>query len=255
MLINDARKIVALEQDVAVPGNLAKSVIPYEMAHRIIFRNPDSIVAVECACRNARKHDCEPARKCLIVGEPFASFMLEHNRGADPIRLSKEEAIDLMETCKEKGYVTNAYCKDGAGNGMYAICNCCPDCCVSISAHKLFGSLKLKESSLAHSGYRAVIDRKKCSSHGLCVDICPFGALSKNIGTSKPMIDPVLCMGCGNCASACPEHAIVMKTFPEKGVPLDIHALVPETKPALRAARPGRDMKKGDRRKLRAGRW
>jgi Pyruvate/2-oxoacid:ferredoxin oxidoreductase delta subunit len=226
MLLKDARKIIALDTDVAVDADVAKSVIPYDMAHQIIFRNPDSIVAVECACRNARKHDCQPARKCLMIGEPFSSFMLEHNRKAKPVRLTRDEALDLLALCKEKGYVTNAYCKDGVGNQMYAICNCCPECCVSISAHKLFGSLKLRESSLAHSGYGVSIDAARCMGHGDCAAICPFGAITMKDGGSRPAVDPKLCMGCGTCAEACPEHAIEMLTAAERGVPLDIHELV-----------------------------
>ncbi len=244
ILLEDARKIIHLEKDVAVPADLSKSVIPYDMAHRIVFQNPDSIVAVECACRSARQHDCQPARKCLIVGEPFASFMLEHNRGADPVRLTREEAIDLLETCKAKGYVTNAYCKDGAGNGMYAICNCCPDCCVSIAAHKLFGSLNMKESSLAHSGYLPVVEAKKCRAAGACVDACPFGALSRPDERSKPSVDPSLCMGCGTCAAACPEGAIVMRGVPAKGIPLDIHELVPASRPGRGGRSPRRPKRK-----------
>jgi hypothetical protein len=44
---------------------------------------------------------------------------------------------------------------------MYAICNCCPECCVSISAHKLFRPLGLKESSLAQSGYLPKINSER----------------------------------------------------------------------------------------------
>ncbi len=230
MLVQDARKIVKLDKDVAVPRDLAKSVIPYDMAHQIIFQNPDTIVAVECACRNARKHDCQPANKCMIIGEPFSSFMLEHNKGANPIKLTRDEALDLLTLCKEKGYVTNAYCKDGAGDRMYAICNCCPECCVSISAHKLFGSLDLKESSLAHSGYGVSINSVKCKGHGECVSICPFGAITRNNEKSIPVVHPSLCMGCGNCAEACPEGAITMVRRSEKAMPLDIHELVPASK-------------------------
>jgi len=232
ILLSDARKIVRLDKDVAVPDDVAKSVIPYDMAYQIIFRNPDSIVAVECACRNARKHDCQPANKCLMIGEPFSSFMLEHNRKANPIKLTRDEALDLLALCKEKGYVTNAYCKDGAGNQMYAICNCCPECCVSISAHKLFGSLHIKESSLAHSGYGVSINARKCGSRKrwdnvACIPICPFGAISMKEDGSGPVVDPKLCMGCGTCAEACPEHAIEMIASTERGVPLNIHELVP----------------------------
>ena len=228
MILEDARKIVALNESVSVPEDVAKSVIPYEMAYNIIIRNPEAIVALRCACRDARKHDCQPAHKCMIIGEPFMSFMLEHNKKADPRKLSVPEAIDLLDTCKKNGYVSNAYCKDGAGNQMYAICNCCPECCVSISAHKLFRSLGLKESSLAQSGYLPKINSEMCKGNGMCVPICPFGALSWKDGNQKrPVVDTNICMGCGNCSYACPEKAISMTPAADKGIPLDIDKLVP----------------------------
>lgn len=227
--LEDAHKIVRLNESVAVPADVAKSVIPYEMAYNIIIRNPDSIVALRCACRDVRKHNCQPSHKCMIIGEPFMSFMLEQNKKADPVKLTRMEAIELLNTCRRNGYVSNAYCKDGAGNQMYAICNCCPECCVSISAHKLFRSLGLKESSLAQSGYLPEINLEKCRGKGLCVTVCPFGALSwKNGKKTQPVIDVNICMGCGNCAYICPEKAITMKTALEKGIPLDIDKLVPD---------------------------
>lgn len=228
MILEDARKIVTLNESVAVPDDVAKSVIPYEMAYQIILSHPDSIVALRCSCRKVRKHDCRPEHKCMIIGEPFASFMLEQNTKDDPVKLTSDEAIDLLNTCKKNGYVSNAYCKDGAGNRMYAICNCCPECCVSISAHKLFRSLGLKESSLAPSGYLPVIHSGQCRGNGLCVPICPFGALSWKDGDQKqPVVDTEICMGCGTCAHACPEKAIVMTPAADKGIPLDIDKLIP----------------------------
>jgi NAD-dependent dihydropyrimidine dehydrogenase PreA subunit len=228
MILEDAHKIINLNENVSIPKDIAKSVIPYEMAYDIIINNPDAIVALNCSCRKARGHDCQPANKCMIIGEPFASFVLEQNKTANPVKLTSQEAIELLNVCKQNGYVSNAYCKDGAGNRMYAICNCCPECCVSISAHKLFRSLGLKESSLAQSGYLPKINAEKCKGQGKCVPVCPFGALSWKDGNKRhPVVDTNICMGCGNCAYICPEKAIIMTPAADKGIPLDIDKLVP----------------------------
>ncbi|PJE68812.1 hypothetical protein COU96_02935 [Candidatus Shapirobacteria bacterium CG10_big_fil_rev_8_21_14_0_10_38_14] len=56
---------------------------------------------------------------------------------------------------------------------------------------------------------RAVIDQKKCTSCGRCVDICTFDALS--INNSKLIINNYFCEGCGACEVVCPEKAIKMK--------------------------------------------
>jgi len=53
-----------------------------------------------------------------------------------------------------------------------------------------------------------VIDRKICSSCGLCADVCPVEAISQ-IGVYR--IDEALCVGCGLCSESCPTQAIFEK--------------------------------------------
>jgi Pyruvate/2-oxoacid:ferredoxin oxidoreductase delta subunit len=226
MIHQDASKIITHNVDLVIEEGLAKSVIPYNKAYNIVLRNPNSIVAVRCACRDANNHDCEPAKKCLIIGEPIASFMLDHNKNAEPERINVDNALKVLDLCRCKGYIANAYCKDGAGNGMYAICNCDPECCVSISAHRLFNRLEIKESSLAHSGYIAEINLEKCINTKDCIQICPFNAISFYSSFNKPRINSNLCMGCGTCVINCKEKAITMKKALDKGIPLDINELL-----------------------------
>ncbi|HHV16880.1 MAG TPA: 4Fe-4S binding protein [Gelria sp.] len=49
------------------------------------------------------------------------------------------------------------------------------------------------------------IDSEKCSTCGLCVDVCPVGAISP-YGVYQ--IDSSLCTGCGLCQESCPVGAI-----------------------------------------------
>ncbi|MBM4466812.1 MAG: hydrogenase iron-sulfur subunit [Chloroflexi bacterium] len=57
----------------------------------------------------------------------------------------------------------------------------------------------------------AVVDEKRCTGCGNCVESCPFGAISmhKREGVlDLSQIDPLLCKGCGNCVVTCPVKAI-----------------------------------------------
>jgi len=52
---------------------------------------------------------------------------------------------------------------------------------------------------------RAVVDEDKCAGCGVCVDICPQGAIKMD-GVAK--IDTDKCTGCGICVRRCPRSAI-----------------------------------------------
>ncbi len=72
-----ATQLVTVDEDVDL-GDLEQT-IPYAKARDIVLQNPDHIVALDCPCRTVRENPCLPLDVCLIVGEPFASFVVEHH--------------------------------------------------------------------------------------------------------------------------------------------------------------------------------
>ncbi len=50
------------------------------------------------------------------------------------------------------------------------------------------------------------VDRKKCALCLTCVRVCPTGAMGK--AARRPQSNPLICTGCGTCASECPMDAI-----------------------------------------------
>ncbi|MBR4741759.1 MAG: ATP-binding protein [Desulfovibrio sp.] len=59
-------------------------------------------------------------------------------------------------------------------------------------------------------GNKAVIQPNLCVGCGNCASLCRFGAVCSDDG--RYTIDPIACEGCGVCYKLCPEQAIV---FPE----------------------------------------
>ena len=63
-------------------------------------------------------------------------------------------------------------------------------------------------------GEVAKVDERKCIGCGLCVDVCPYAAISmkekKVLGERKLVaeVNPVLCKGCGACTASCRPGAI-----------------------------------------------
>jgi len=53
------------------------------------------------------------------------------------------------------------------------------------------------------------LDRKRCVGCGLCVEICPQGALAMDEGKAM-IVDLDGCMECGACANNCPSGAVAV---------------------------------------------
>ncbi|HET6460538.1 MAG TPA: 4Fe-4S binding protein [Syntrophales bacterium] len=215
MLPEGAVQMITVNEDVRMTG--LEKVIPYSRARDIILQNPDHLVALECPCRTSQQKPCLPLDVCLIVGEPFASFIIEHH----PFRsrwITPKEGTDILQAEHSRGHVHHAFFKDAMLNRFYAICNCCSCCCGAIQAHKNGTPM------IASSGYICRVHADLCSGCESCVESCQFGALSLTNGIA--VVDVDICMGCSVCTSKCPQGALCLVHEPSKGEPLEIHKLI-----------------------------
>jgi ferredoxin len=210
-----AQQLVLVNEDIRLPD--LEQVIPYERARDLILLNPDHLVALDCPCRSARANPCLPLDVCLIVGEPFASFVVDHHPGRSRW-ISREEAVGILQAEDERGHVHHAFFKDAMLNRFYAICNCCACCCGAMQAHQHGTPM------LASSGYVAQVDQDLCLGCGECVDFCQFGALA--VDGYYAEVDEVACMGCGVCLSKCQQGALALRREPGRGEPLEMCALM-----------------------------
>jgi Pyruvate/2-oxoacid:ferredoxin oxidoreductase delta subunit len=221
-----ARQLVTLNKDISV--KCPEQVIPYPRARDIIMRNPDHIVALDCPCRSVRDNPCKPVDVCLVVGEPFASFIVEHipDRAR---RITQDKAAEILREESERGHVHHAFFKDAMLERFYAICNCCSCCCGALQAYEHGTPL------LAPSGYVSQISADDCIACESCVEACQFGAISmvdgNGSGEGWAVVDYELCMGCGVCASHCEWEAAALVRDAAKGDPLEIHELIAQSEP------------------------
>lgn len=209
--LRTARELVSVNQNIEIKD--LEHVIPYALARALILNHPDHLVALDCPCRSAREHPCLPIDVCLIVGEPFASFTLEHHSQKSRA-ITPAEAVAILEAEEERGHVHHAFFKEAVLQRFYAICNCCSCCCAAIRSHQNGTPM------LASSGYLARVDGTLCQGCGVCVETCHFGALAVEDGLNK--VNESLCMGCGVCTSHCVLQAITLELAPEKGLPLEM---------------------------------
>lgn len=212
----DASKLINLQQEVFLTD--LEHVVTYSIARDIVLQKPmPSLAVIDCPCRQQKKDYCKPLDVCLVVGEPFVSFAVEHQPGKAR-RIEVAEALQILDAEEKRGHVHTAWFKDAMHNRFYTICNCCSCCCLGMQSY--FRGVP----RLVHSGYRPELDPSECVNCGNCIQICPFKALGES--DEVPDIDEGRCMGCGLCSSHCPKQAINMVLAPERGIPLDIEKLM-----------------------------
>jgi Pyruvate/2-oxoacid:ferredoxin oxidoreductase delta subunit len=214
--LESARQLVTIDEEIRVED--LEQVIPYPTARALILQNPDHIVALDCPCRVARENPCLPLDVCLLVGEPFASFVAEHH--PDRARwITAEQAVQILKEEDRRGHVHHAFFKDAMLGRFYAICNCCSCCCGAIQAHQHGTPM------LASSGLITKVDQDLCLGCEICTGYCQFNALSLSPELIV-MVDESACMGCGVCTSKCPNDALSLQHIPGKGIPLEINRLM-----------------------------
>jgi NAD-dependent dihydropyrimidine dehydrogenase PreA subunit len=215
MPLESAKRLVTVGQDIDLRD--LEQVIPYALARDIVIQHPDHVVALDCPCRAVRPEPCLPLDVCLIVGEPFASFVIEHH----PQRsrwITQTEAAEILQAEQARGHVHHAYFKDAMLGRFYAICNCCSCCCGGMQGWR--NGVQM----LASSGYVSVVERARCVGCGACVEACPFDAITQQDGTA--VVATEACMGCGVCMPRCSQGALSLVREPSKGEPLEIEDLI-----------------------------
>ena len=212
--LDGVRKLIRVDRDLTLPD--LERVVPYHEARDIVLQNPDHIVLLDCPCRSSRKNPCLPLDVCLIVGEPFASFIIEHH--PEKARwISPEEAVRVLEEEDKRGHVHHVFFKKAMLGRYYAICNCCSCCCGAMQAQKNGVAM------LAPSGYLARIDPDACVGCGVCESKCQFQAVQ--IVDGIDVVDPSACMGCGVCAGNCPKQAVTLIRDEKECAPLEMEHL------------------------------
>jgi heterodisulfide reductase subunit A len=73
-----------------------------------------------------------------------------------------------------------------------------------------------------------LVDEDACRGCGLCVALCPYGALEivRTEKGRKVQVIPVACKGCGVCAATCYQHALSVNSYTDEQIGQQISAFL-----------------------------
>lgn len=77
--------------------------------------------------------------------------------------------------------------------------------------------------------YTSRIERSRCSGCGICLSVCPHGAI--RLTDDGALADAAFCQGCGMCAASCPSHAASLTCFSEQLLLREVRAAFTEATP------------------------
>lgn len=214
MPLNEATKLITVNREINT--EVPEHVLPFTRARDIVMTPETRIAVIDCPCRSAMTNPCKPMDVCLVVGDPFVSFILD-NHPTKAREIKAEEAVRILKAENARGHVTHAFFKDVMLGRFYAICNCCSCCCGAMKAQR--HGLNM----LCSSGYLAEVDEENCVSCGICAEKCQFKAIGFRKGHA--FIRNKRCMGCGVCIDSCAKDALTLRLAPEKGEPLIVDEL------------------------------
>ena len=206
--------LVRVNQEVPIK-NLER-ILRLDEALDIVYRTGDSILLTECVCRRLQEDPCRPLEVCMVVGEPFASFVARQ-QGENCRWITQEEAVEVLEKTEKLGWPHIIFNRDVVGDNFYAICHCCKCCCGGIEAMVKYGI-----PALAPSGYIATVNAEGCTACAICQEACPFGGVEVD---EVATVNWEMCMGCGVCVGRCPNKAISLERDERKGVPMDVRLM------------------------------
>ncbi|MFC1909971.1 FAD-dependent oxidoreductase [Chloroflexota bacterium] len=83
----------------------------------------------------------------------------------------------------------------------------------------------LAKAEMKAGGPISVVNKRKCTGCGLCVQVCPFDAISLDSKEMIAVVNDALCKGCGVCASSCRSGAVTIGGINDEQVLSVVRAL------------------------------
>jgi heterodisulfide reductase subunit A2 len=138
------------------------------------------------------------------------------SRKADGFFLEKHPKLDPVATTTEGVFIA------GCCQGPKDI----PDTVAQASAAAARVLSMISKGSVEIESAIAYIDEELCSGCKVCVDLCPYQAISFDEEKKVSQVNEALCKGCGTCVAACPAGAIIGNHFTSEEIMAEIEGVL-----------------------------
>lgn len=180
------------------------NITTYDHMFEQIERTKDKISLIECICRKGKDlvgESCQATDRRNICLH-LREYHDHSMRYNRGRAISKEEAFEILAESEKEGLVL----MPDSTQEIQQLCSCCSCCC------GLLGMMKTlpRPVDFVASNFYAVLDPKLCVGCGQCQSRCHMVAV-KNQEKKAIEINRKKCIGCGLCVSTCKSGALRLK--------------------------------------------
>ncbi|MFX1276136.1 MAG: 4Fe-4S binding protein [Promethearchaeota archaeon] len=185
---------------------LEYEILPHEILRKYLSKFKTFAIQ-PCSCRNAAKlagHPCKQTDENFCVSAGFLAKNVINTKVGKKVSL--DELMEIMNKAEKEGLVHETI---NIKNSSVFICNCCSCCCGFLKSVKELNNKK----AIAEPNFEPLINHEACKLCETCIEICPMSTITIKGDSDNGRINISLekCIGCGICASNCPNDAIILQ--------------------------------------------
>ena len=166
-------------------------------------RIPVDMVIMSCALEP--RADVEQVARTFSLSRKADGFFLERHPKLDPVA-TMTDGIFIVGCCQSPKDI--------------------PDTVAQASAAAARALAMVSKGKVEIEAAIAVIDEEHCAGCKICIDLCPYRAISFDEEKKVSRINEALCKGCGVCVAACPSGAITGRHFTADQIMAEIEGVL-----------------------------
>ncbi len=166
-------------------------------------RLPVDMVVLSCALEP--RADAENVARLFSLSRKADGFLLEKHPKLDPVATTTD-GVFVAGCCQSPKDI--------------------PDTVAQASAAAARVLAMISKGSVEIESAIAVVDEEHCAGCKICVDLCPYKAITFDEEKKVASINEALCKGCGTCVAACPSGAITGRHFTTEQIMSEIEGVL-----------------------------